>query len=230
MREPSPKGGLQPQNKPESTGTQYFSLNKFILVFPLICAQIAYWLKNEYFANRFIKNCFCVPVNMVVHFAGGYRLAIISWLNVWTKEKDGADGTLEIAKVNAKCEYADLDKCIKSTGDTTFCCDILDEYKEDGICCFSNEACSALFRYMKRFHWAKTVRSGEWFTFFYPAKAEVEFRGKLPANFVEKVFLPRGYYLPSHYYECGTYDGTSIEYEIPNTFEVTERIQLQIWT
>lgn len=151
----------------------------------------------------------------------------------------GADGTLEIAKVNAKCEYADLDKCIKSTGDTTFCCDILDkvmpfpyfpEYKEDGICCFSNEACSALFRYMKRFHWAKTVRSGEWFTFFYPAKAEVEFRGKLPANFVEKVFLPRGYYLPSHYYECGTYDGTSIEYEIPNTFEVTERIQLQIWT
>jgi len=142
----------------------------------------------------------------------------------------GADGTLEIVRVNANCEFADLDKCITSEGDTTFCCSILDTYKTEGICCFCDLDCYKLFKHMKKFHWVRTVRSGEWFTFFYPAKAENEFRGNLPVNFVKKVFLPRGYYLPSCYYECGTYDDISIEYEIPKTFKVIERIQLQIWT
>ena len=142
----------------------------------------------------------------------------------------GADGYLSLVKVEANSEFADLNKCIISEGDLTYCCDVMYQYEEEGLCGFSTEGRYDLFRFMKKWFYAKTVKCGDWIVFFYPKSAEEEYNPPIPQMFVEKVVLPKGYYLPDSYYESGTDMDYSIEYDIPKTFNVVDRVSLNIWT
>lgn len=45
---------------------------------------------------------------------------------------------------------------------------------------------------------------------------------------IEKI--PKGVYLPYNYYECGIDDEHTIEFEIPKTFDVKDKLTLNIWT